>query len=126
MPNQPSTQASAPPKPTGTLSRVERGLSTYAFHPLLFAAYPVLILYSDNLADVPFADVIVPMLVVLATTLAVYLLLGRATGDRRGAAIVTTSFMVPVLLFGLISEVIVPGAIPEGRSRAAVLWSPSP
>ena len=43
MPNEPSTHASAPPRTNGTLSRVERGLSIYAFHPLLFAAYPVLI-----------------------------------------------------------------------------------
>ena len=37
---------------------LSRGIGGGAFHPFLFAAYPVLLLYSDNLSDVPVGDVI--------------------------------------------------------------------
>ena len=97
-------------QPGGNLgSRLESALGHFAFHPLLFAAYPVLLLYSDNLADVDAGAIIAPTLVVLAMTLAIYLALALVVHDPPRAAIVTSAFIIPAMLFGVVAE----GADPE-------------
>lgn len=65
------------------------------FHPLLFALYPVLSLYSLNTALIPISDVPVPALVVIAGTaifwLVLALLLRSVTRAAVGASIAVVS-----------------------------------
>lgn len=61
---------------------------TWVFHPVLFAIYPVVRLYSANLAIVPLSDVIRPLCYSLVAGLGLWLVLGFVlrSAERGGAA----------------------------------------
>ncbi len=72
----------------------------WPFHPVLFAAYFVLFLYSVNLAEVELGDVL-PVLALVGGGMAVMLVLaGLVVGDARRAALVLTPIVVAVLAYG--------------------------
>lgn len=83
-------------------------LSRVAFHPLLFAAYPVILLYSDNVADVSIEALLVPLFVVVALALLIYLLIRRRSDDPRRPAIALSAIIVPVLMIGLVRDIFAP------------------
>ncbi|AIE83987.1 hypothetical protein [Fimbriimonas ginsengisoli] len=56
------------------------------FHPLLFAAYPVLSLYAANTALFPAADLARPLAAMLAATLLLWAILGAILRDAARAA----------------------------------------
>lgn len=93
---------------TSTAQRVEGLASTVPVHPLLFVAYPVLRLYEENMVEIEPGEVIIPLLFVVAVTavgLAVVTLLLR---DARRAAIVVSAAIVPMMMFGLLFELVQP------------------
>jgi hypothetical protein len=68
-------------------------------HPFLFAAFPVLLLYAQNVRyAVTWRDVIGPMMVVLAATGLIHLAAWVALGRRWWRAALITSFLV-ILFF---------------------------
>jgi hypothetical protein len=79
-------------------------LARVAFHPLLFAAYPVLLLYSDNVADVGPEELVPLLLVVVVVTLLIYTVLARATHNPRRVAIMVSAAVIPALLFGMVRD----------------------
>lgn len=87
-------------------------LSRIPIHPLLLAVYPVLLLYADNLTDVPFVDAVAPTLAALGITCLIWWALARVLGGRRRGAIVASAFIVPAMLFGVVVEALQPEAVP--------------
>lgn len=94
--------------PAGGQRRLPRPLPV---HPLLFAAYPVLYLYSQNVGEVAPGEVLVPLLLVLAGALGLLVLLSLAFRDPRRAAIVVSVLALGALAYGFVDSFI-PSVVP--------------
>lgn len=71
-----------------------------ATYPVLFAAYPVLFLWSQNLAEAEPAEVLPPLLVTMAAAAALTVVLGLILRDIRKAALILTPLIVGLLGYG--------------------------
>src|SRR4051812_35599360 len=90
------------------------------WHPLLFAAYPVLFLWSLNVDEVPIGDALPPLVaIVLAATVAT-LVLAIILGDRARAALIVTPMALGLLMYGHFLDLI-PAATIIHRVGWAVL-----
>ena len=69
-------------------------------HPLLFAAYPVLFLWSQNLGEVPPEDVIQPLVFVVGLAAIATLGLAIVFGMRARSALIVTPAIFGVLMYG--------------------------
>jgi hypothetical protein len=83
---------------------VDGWLTSIPVYPWLFAAFPIIRLYAENLTDVEPDEVIKPLLMALLATTACMAVLGLILRDLRRAAIVSSAIVLPFLLFGLIVE----------------------
>jgi hypothetical protein len=95
-------------------------------HPLLFAAYPVLFLWSQNVGEVTLADVVRPLFVVIPIAAVATFVLGRVLGDSRRGALIVTPIVIALLMYGHLSRLL--DAAPDveaagGSSGAAVTGS---
>ena len=77
-----------------------RRLASRVVHPFLFAAFPVLALYTHNLDITPVRDVFAPLLVALAMALAVWGLARLVCKDTRKAAFAATLFLLLFFSYG--------------------------
>ena len=80
--------------PSGGAAPASRRLRFSALHPVLFAAYPVLFLWSQNVAEADPADVLVPLLVTMGAAAIVTVLLGLLLRDVRRAAVAVTPIVI--------------------------------
>lgn len=71
-----------------------------SFHPVLLAIYPVLSLYATNASLLPFADVWRPIAVLLAGTLAVWLVAQLALKDVFRSSALASLLLVALMSFG--------------------------
>jgi len=69
-------------------------------HPLLFAAYPVLFLWSQNLGEVPPEDVVQPLVFVVGLAAIATLGLAIVFGMRARSALIVTPAIFGVLMYG--------------------------
>jgi len=69
-------------------------------HPLLFAAYPVLFLWSQNLGEVPPEDVVQPLVFVVGLAAIATLGLAVVFGMRARSALIVTPAIFGVLMYG--------------------------
>jgi len=113
--------------PLTTAATVESGPRRGRFaavHPLLFAAYPVLFLWSQNLGETSPSVVLVPLVVAVAVAGATTWLLGLAFHDRRRAALIVSPLVVGLLMYGhvarLLGGVHVPGLVQQAGWVALV------
>ena len=84
-------------------------------HPLLFAVYPVLFLYGENMGEVDPGDLVAPLALVLAGTIATYLIariLLRSTGR---AALATTLLVAVLFAHGRVLALVAGSPIAGGR-----------
>jgi hypothetical protein len=76
------------------------------WHPLLFAAYPVLFLWSTNVEDTPPRDALqVLVWVVLAAIVATFLM-ALLIGDRARAALIVTPIVFALLMYGHVVDLV--------------------
>jgi hypothetical protein len=73
-------------------------------HPLLFAAYPALFLYSQNLGEVAADDVLPALLVLVAGALVALVALSLVFRDPRRAAIVVSVVAIAFLAYGFVDR----------------------
>jgi hypothetical protein len=92
------------PEVTQAARAVDGWLTSIPVYPWLFAAFPIIRLYAENLTDVEPDEVIKPLLMALLATTACMAVLGLILRDLRRAAIVSSAIVLPFLLFGLIVE----------------------
>ena len=78
---------------------MKRGLP---IHPLLFALFPVLSLYSANVAEVSLRQVLWPMLVVLAAAILMVLLAWLVLRDLRKAGLLASLALILCFAYGYI------------------------
>ncbi len=81
------------------------------FHPFLFAIFPVLFLFAYNIDEVPAADLILPILAVIALTLILLLLFRLITKNYNKIGILTSYFLILFFSYGRIWELIFPTGI---------------
>jgi len=96
----PETPAAASPASTPTR---EGAFARIPLHWLLFAAYPVLFLYSQNLGELTPEEMVVPLLITMALAAVAMLVLSRILDVRR-AAIIVSGAVILLCLFGPISD----------------------
>jgi len=82
------------------------------WHPLLFAAYPILFLWSLNLDEVPPGDALPPLIAAVLVATVATVLLAVLIGDRARAALIVTPIMLGLLMYGrFVALVDVPGIV---------------
>ena len=83
------------------LARVGRPLP---IHPFLFAAYPILFLYSINFDEVYAADAVQPLLMSIAGTAAALIVVRLLFDDLRHAAMVVSALVIAFFGYGRLEE----------------------
>ena len=73
-------------------------------HPLLFAAYPTLFLYSQNLGEVAADDVLPVLLVLVLGALVALIAMSLVFRDPRRAAIVVSVVAIAFLAYGFVDR----------------------
>jgi uncharacterized membrane protein YjgN (DUF898 family) len=76
----------------------------FVIHPFLFGLFFVLGLYSANVDEVSFSQVVVPMLVVIAGTAVILLLAWLLLRSIRKAAFLTSIAVILCLSYGHCGE----------------------
>jgi hypothetical protein len=95
-------------------------------HPLLFAIFPILFLFAQNIGRVPLSDVLVPSAVVLgATTLLILLLrLLFRNGDKAG--ILVSVFLAFFLSYGHVFDIVrsvrIGGVVLDNHVYLMLIW----
>lgn len=83
----------------------------WPFHPILFAAYFVLFLYSVNLDEAELGDVLPVLAVVVGSTALMLVVAAVLVGDGRRAAPVLTAGLVAFLAYGHAARLLQPTRI---------------
>src|SRR5688572_8432048 len=109
-----SEQAQAQPSAPASRTR------PWPVHTLLFAAYAVLFLFAENLANVAVGEVAPPLVRALIGAAAVLLVAGLLLRDMRRGAIVATALVIAWSAFGHLGGLLAPLAI--GREAQIVGW----
>jgi len=78
------------------------------FHPILFAVYFVLFLYSVNLDEVDLGDVLPVLALVSGGTAIMLIVAGLLVGDTRRAALVLTAAVIAFLAYGHAARLLQP------------------
>ena len=76
-------------------------------HPFLFALFPILFLFAYNIDEVSPADLLLPILVVIAGTLVLFFSLRLITKSYSKSGIITSFFLVLFFSYGRIRDLIV-------------------
>lgn len=87
------------------MSETAKPKKDWIFYPLLFAMFPVLSLYSANLALVPYTQVIRPLLVVTLATGVVWSLLALVLRSWHKGAVATTVSLASTFLYSKVLPV---------------------
>ena len=92
-------------------------------HPVLFAAYPVLFLWSQNVGETDPAEVVLPLVLTTVVVGLITVILGLLMRDVRRAALIMTPLVIGLLMYGHASRVVRPLGVPGLAQQAG--WSPS-
>jgi len=87
-------------------------------HPLLFAAYAVLFLWSQNLGETNPRQVLLPLLGIVLGAALVTVVLGLVFRDRRRGALVASSLVVGLLMYGHIHHLLASFPVPTFVQQA--------
>ncbi len=90
-------------------------------HVFLFALYPILLLYQQNLGEVAWARTVYPMLAALALALLLWLGLGFILADRDKRAVAAIVILLAAWYYKLILDLLAAGLEPPlpGSARLA-------
>jgi hypothetical protein len=76
----------------------------FAIHPVLFSIWPVLLLFVDNIVDIPTDQMIFPVSAVTLLVVGLWLCLSYIIKDVKVAAIILSPWMVAFLVYGRVYE----------------------
>ncbi len=74
------------------------------WHPLLFAAWPVLFLYARNVSETPLREAVTALLLVTGCTALLFVAATLALRDARRAGLLTTVGVIAVMLWGSVRD----------------------
>lgn len=75
-------------------------------HPFLFAVFPILFLYSQNMGEFPLGVIFVPVAKSLFLALVGLVIARIVTGGRRKAGLVTPVFLILFFSYGHLNHVL--------------------
>lgn len=78
----------------------------FVFHPFLFAVFPILFLFANNIEEVHATDLLFTLFVAVVGTLILLAITTRATKSLQKAAVITSSFLALFYSYGHISELL--------------------
>jgi hypothetical protein len=84
-------------------------------HPLLFAIYPVLFLYGQNLGEVTLGDLVAPIAIVVVASLVVYAVARLVLRTSGRAALATSLLVVTFFAYGRVLDAVAGSPIGGGR-----------
>ncbi len=73
-------------------------LSKFGFHHFIFALLPILFIYIDNINELQFKSVLVPIFITLTIIAAIWLILKLIFGERKSSIILTLLVIVFIVL----------------------------
>ncbi len=73
---------------------------SFIVHPILFAVFPVLFLYSHNIGKLPPGAMYLPVAITLSFTILSWVLLGLAVKDKMRAGLIVTIFLFLFFSYG--------------------------
>ena len=79
---------------------------SFVIHPFLFSLFPVLALFSYNIYQTEFSEVLPPLVVILITTIMINLLLIFIFKDSQKIGICISIFLILFLSYGYFCEII--------------------
>ncbi len=83
----------------------------FPFHPMLLAAYPVLFLFSENLAEVAVGETFQPILRAVAVAGAITIVAGLLLRDLRRGALIASAMVIVWFTFGHVMDLVEPMGI---------------
>ncbi len=93
----------------------------FPIHPLLFAAYPVLFLFSENLTEVALGETFQPILRAAAIAIGITLVAGLLLRDVRRGGLVASALVVIWFTFGHLEDVVAPMGVSRDMLLGACL-----
>ena len=79
---------------------------TRAYHPLLFALFPTLFLYSHNQSEYAFNVIFIPLAVTIGLAIALWGVLGLILRNITRAGLVTSVFLLLFFSYGQVHELV--------------------
>lgn len=73
---------------------------TFIIHPFLWAAFPILFLFSQNVNLVAFSEILMPISLVLLVTILLFLFLKQVLKDSQKAGVIVSLFLLMCFSFG--------------------------
>jgi hypothetical protein len=86
--------------PDAPAESTRRRWTEVPFHPVLFAAYPILFLFSQNLGGVLLGDLFVPLALAMGAALIAQVALTLVLRDAQRAAILVSGLVLALLAYG--------------------------
>ncbi len=77
-----------------------------AIHTLLFAVFPVLFLFSQNLEELLISDIIIPLLIILGITILMFILSRIGFKDSRKAGLFISLLLILFFSYGYFQDLI--------------------
>lgn len=81
-------------------------LRNIPIHPIFFAIYPILFLYTNNISMLKIEHTFIPILLAVIGTLVLWLIIKLVTKSRYKSAVITSIFLVLFFSYGHIYEII--------------------
>ena len=91
--------------------------SRFGFHHLIFALLPVLFLFLDNIHEIPFDDILFPLLISFLIVVIPWLFLKKFIGERKSAVILSLIILL-VMIFAFVRSELIYHEIVEIRFLA--------
>ncbi len=92
-------------------------------HPFLFALFPVVFLYSYNIDQVAFSQILLPSVIVLAVALILFALLGWLLGDTQRAALIVSVLMILFFSYGRVTGKVGQSHIKFSDNKVIIVWA---
>ena len=75
-------------------------------HPFLFAIFPIMFLYSENIHLLPSTEIILPLIIVVGLSIIAYFSIGFILKNKNKAALIITLFLIIFFSYGHIYNII--------------------
>jgi len=102
-----------------------KGKKSIVIHPFLFAVFPILALYSHNMAELSISEIWAPLGLAFGLALVLLLLLSLVLRDARKAAIIASIFLVLFFSYGYALDVIKAWGIGNIRIGDSAVGTPA-
>ena len=86
----------------------------FGFHHFILASFPVLLIYLDNINEIPLSDIIVPLLFSIGIILIPWILLTYFIGERKSSIIISLIILL-FLIFAYVRSILIYHEIVEIR-----------